>query len=63
MDYNYVLEYVAMLAESSDEVRGYLQENYLYVLVDEHQDSSGIQNAFLRSVWSEGPTAKDLCSG
>lgn len=53
MDYNDVLEYIVTLAETSDEVRAHLQENYLYVLVDEHQDSSGIQNAFLRSVWTD----------
>lgn len=27
-------------------------EYFLYVLVDEHQDSSGVQNNFLKAVWS-----------
>ncbi len=53
MDYDDVLAYAVSLAEMSEEVRAYLQENYLYVLVDEHQDSSGVQNAFLEAVWGE----------
>lgn len=51
MDYDDVLNYSVLLAQSSDEVKAYLRENYLYVLVDEHQDSSGVQNAFLEAVW------------
>ncbi len=51
MDYDDVLAYAVELAQISEDVRATLRENYLYVLVDEHQDSSGIQNAFLEAVW------------
>jgi DNA helicase-2/ATP-dependent DNA helicase PcrA len=51
MDYDDVLAYAVRLAEMSDDVRATIRENYLYVLVDEHQDSSGVQNAFLAAVW------------
>lgn len=53
MDYDDVLEYAVALAESSEDVRAQLRENHLYVLVDEHQDSSGVQNAFLKAVWQD----------
>ncbi len=52
MDYDDALAYAVRLAEISEEVRADLREAYQYVLVDEHQDSSGVQNAFLRAVWS-----------
>jgi len=51
MDYDDVLEYAVSLVEQSEEVRDELRELYQYVLVDEHQDSSGVQNAFLQAVW------------
>jgi DNA helicase-2/ATP-dependent DNA helicase PcrA len=51
MDYDDVLSFAVRLAEISEDVRATIQENYLYILVDEHQDSSGIQNAFLKAVW------------
>ncbi len=53
MDYDDVLNYAVRLVEESDEVAADLRENFLYVLVDEHQDSSGIQNDFLKAVWQE----------
>lgn len=53
MDYDDVLEYAVSLVENFSDVRDEIRENYLYVLVDEHQDSSGIQNSFLKSVWKE----------
>ncbi|MBP7804732.1 MAG: ATP-dependent helicase [Candidatus Pacebacteria bacterium] len=53
MDYDDVLKYAVQLAEDSDEVKAHMRENFLYVLVDEHQDSSGVQNAFLEAVWGE----------
>ncbi len=52
MDYDDVLAYAVRLAEISEDVRADIREAYLYVLVDEHQDSSGVQNAFLKAVWS-----------
>lgn len=51
MDYDDVLAYAVRLARISEDVRATIRESYLYVLVDEHQDSSGVQNAFLEAVW------------
>ncbi len=51
IDYDDVLEYAVKLVEDYEEVSSDIKENYLYVLVDEHQDSSGIQNSFLKAVW------------
>ena len=51
IDYDDVLKYAVKLVEEFDNVRDDIRENYLYVLVDEHQDSSGIQNNFLKAVW------------
>lgn len=51
MDFDDVLEYAAELVTEYESVRDDIRENYLYVLVDEHQDSSGIQNSFLQAVW------------
>ncbi len=50
-DYDDVLEYVVRLVEVSAEARATVRERSLYVLVDEHQDSSGVQNRFLEAVW------------
>ena len=51
IDYDDVLEYAVRLVEGYEDVRNDIKENYLYVLVDEHQDSSGVQNSFLKAVW------------
>lgn len=51
MDYDDVLEYVVKLAEEYEDIRYDIKEKYQYILVDEHQDSSGVQNDFLKSVW------------
>lgn len=53
MDYDDVLTYAVELVETSEEVRAQLREDFLYVLIDEHQDSSGIQNTFLKAVWED----------
>lgn len=53
MDYDDVLEYATKLVEDYEEVRADIREEYLYVLVDEHQDSSGVQNSFLKFIWQE----------
>lgn len=53
IDYNDVLELLVHIVEESDEARDTIRERHLYVLVDEHQDSSGIQNEFLVTVWQE----------
>lgn len=52
-DYDDVLEYIVELVEVSDDARDTIRERYLYVLVDEHQDSSGVQNEFLEKVWGD----------
>jgi DNA helicase-2/ATP-dependent DNA helicase PcrA len=51
IDYDDVLELSVKLVEEFESVRDDIRENYLYVLVDEHQDSSRIQNNFLKAVW------------
>ncbi len=51
MDYDDILEYSVRLAEDFENVRSDIKENYQYVLVDEHQDSSNVQNNFLKAVW------------
>ena len=53
MDYDDVLEFAVELVETYEDVRADVRENYQYVLVDEHQDSSGVQNAFLKAVWAD----------
>lgn len=53
MDYDDVLEYSVQLVQEYEDVRADLRENHQYILVDEHQDSSGIQNQFLKEVWSD----------
>jgi len=52
LDYDDVLESLVKLVETSDEAVFTIRERYLYVLVDEHQDSSRVQNEFLARVWS-----------
>jgi DNA helicase-2/ATP-dependent DNA helicase PcrA len=56
IDYNDALELLVKLVETSDDARATIREQFLYVLVDEHQDSSGIQNKFLTSVWADEET-------
>ncbi len=51
LDYDDILESLVFIVEESDEARNYIKENFLYVLIDEHQDSSGVQNEFLSKVW------------
>lgn len=53
LDYDDVLTYAVELVTLGQDIRAELYENYLYVLVDEHQDSSAIQNGFLKAVWGE----------
>jgi len=52
-DYDDVLENLVKLVEISESVASEIREKYLYVLVDEHQDSSRVQNEFLVKVWGE----------
>jgi DNA helicase-2/ATP-dependent DNA helicase PcrA len=50
-DYDDILEYLVRLVQISSDAKDSIRERYLYVLVDEHQDSSGVQNEFLAEVW------------
>ena len=51
MDYDDVLEYAVRIVELSEDARAEIKEEYLYVLIDEHQDSSGVQNKCIRTIW------------
>ncbi len=53
MDYDDVLEYALQIVSESEDARSDIRENYQYILVDEHQDSTGVQNAFLKAVWGD----------
>lgn len=53
MDYDDVLTYAVQLVTDYEDVCAEIQINHQYILVDEHQDSSGIQNAFLTAVWAD----------
>jgi len=52
-DYDDVLEAIVEIVEKSDDAREHIRVNYQYVLIDEHQDSSGVQNEFLKKVWGD----------
>lgn len=52
-DYDDILESLIFIMEESEEAKDYIKENFLYVLIDEHQDSSGVQNEFLERVWKK----------
>ncbi len=52
-DYDDILESLNLIVEESEEAKSYIKENFLYVLIDEHQDSSGVQNVFLEKVWGD----------
>ncbi len=53
IDYNDVLALMVSIAQESEDAVAAIRERFLYVLIDEHQDSSGVQNAFLEAVWKE----------
>ncbi len=53
-DYDDVLTYALEILHNSETSRYTLRERYLYVLVDEHQDSSATQNAILKAIWDTG---------
>ena len=52
LDYDDVLANLVKIVELSPDAAADIREKYLYVLVDEHQDSSRVQNEFLASVWA-----------
>ena len=51
LDYDDVLENLVKIVEISADVLAEIREKYLYILVDEHQDSTRVQNEFLSCVW------------
>lgn len=53
LDYDDVLDNLVRLVSEYEDVASDIREKYLYVLIDEHQDSSGVQNDFLKKVWSQ----------
>lgn len=53
LDYDDVLENLVKIVEESEDAAAFIRENYQYILIDEHQDSSGVQNEFLQKVWGE----------
>lgn len=53
IDYDDVLENMVQIMERSEDALKGVQERYLYVLVDEHQDSSLVQNEFLAKIWGD----------
>ncbi len=52
-DYDDVLENLVKIMEKSKDAVADIRERYLFVLVDEHQDSSRVQNEFLKVVWGK----------
>lgn len=52
MDYDDVLSYALGIIKTSDDVASGIREENQYILIDEHQDSSGIQNELLKAIWS-----------
>ncbi|MBP9748288.1 MAG: ATP-dependent helicase [Candidatus Pacebacteria bacterium] len=59
LDYDDVLENLVKIVEKSKDAVADIRERFLYVLVDEHQDSSRVQNEFLKEVWA-GVEAPDI---
>lgn len=53
MDYDDVLEYALQIVKESADAQNDIKEEYLYILIDEHQDSSFVQNNFLKAVWQD----------
>lgn len=51
MDYDDAIKFALEVIEESEEARASICEEYQYVLIDEHQDSSGAQNALLKAIW------------
>jgi DNA helicase-2/ATP-dependent DNA helicase PcrA len=62
-DYDDVLENLVKIFENSTDAAADMREKYLYVLVDEHQDSSLVQNEFLKIVWGEEETPEIFVVG
>ena len=53
MDYDDAILYALEIMEQGEEARALVREKYMYVLIDEHQDSSGSQNDLLKAIWQD----------
>ena len=53
MDHDDTIRYALDIVENSDESCSDLKEKYQYILIDEHQDSSGAQNSLIKAIWQE----------
>lgn len=53
LDYDDILLCLVKLVENSEDALNDIREKYLYILVDEHQDSTSVQNEFLKIVWGD----------
>lgn len=51
MDYDDVLSYALEIIKTSEDVASGIREESQYILIDEHQDSSGVQNQLLKAIW------------
>jgi len=51
MDYDDTILYALEIMKQGEEARALVCEKYMYVLIDEHQDSSGSQNGLLKAIW------------
>jgi DNA helicase-2/ATP-dependent DNA helicase PcrA len=60
VDYDDVLEKLVQIVTTSETTRDDIREQFLYVLVDEHQDSNGPQNEFLKRVWQDSPVEPNI---
>lgn len=52
-DYDDILKYALDIIKTSEDAQAEIRERYNYILVDEHQDSSNVQNNLLRAIWSD----------
>jgi DNA helicase-2/ATP-dependent DNA helicase PcrA len=59
MDHDDTIKYALEILEQSKEARAKIKEKYQYVLIDEHQDSSGAQNEILKTIW-QGEERPDI---
>ena len=53
MDYDDVMQYALEIIKVSDDVKSQIREDSQYVLIDEHQDSSAVQNELLKTIWGD----------
>ncbi|MEX1051982.1 MAG: ATP-dependent DNA helicase [Patescibacteria group bacterium] len=49
-DYEDTIQFVVAALRDNDEIRGYFQERYQYLLVDEYQDTNNSQNALVEAL-------------